>query len=92
MFYGLSVFLFHVLFWLSEGKDTRELLYMTMHDTGKLYSSFLTILHPKSLKEINMELTIIETSAYLELKRQLSTLSVQVEDLVRKMAPPAPDK
>ena len=36
-----------------------------------------------------MELTIIETSAYLELKRQLS---VQVEDLVRKMAPPAPDK
>lgn len=39
-----------------------------------------------------MELTIIETSAYLELKRQLSTLSVQVEDLVRKMAPPVPDK
>lgn len=30
---------------------------------------------------MNMELTIIETSAYLELKRQLSTLSVQVEDL-----------
>ena len=30
-----------------------------------------------------MELTIIETSAYLELKRQLSTLSVQVEDLAR---------
>ena len=41
---------------------------------------------------MNMELTIIETSAYLELKRQLSTLSVQMEDLVRKMAPPAPDK
>ena len=39
-----------------------------------------------------MELTIIETSAYLELKRQLSTLSVQVEDLARKMAPPVPDK
>ena len=31
-----------------------------------------------------MELTIIETSAYLELKRQLSTLSVQVEDLAGK--------
>ena len=56
-----------------------------MHDTGKLHPTFLTILHPKSLKEINMELTIIETSAYLELKRQLSTLSVQMEDLVRKM-------
>jgi hypothetical protein len=41
---------------------------------------------------MNMELTIIETSAYLELKRQLSTLSVQVEDLARKMAPPVPDK
>ena len=65
---------------------------MTMHDTGKLHPTFLTILHPKSLKEINMELTIIETSAYLELKRQLSTLSVQMEDLVRKMAPTAPDK
>ena len=39
-----------------------------------------------------MELTIIETSAYLALKRQLSTLSVQVEDLARKMAPPVPDK
>lgn len=65
---------------------------MTIHDMGKLHPSFLTILHPKSLKKINMELTIIETSAYLELKRQLSTLSVQVEGLVRKMAPPAPDK
>ena len=55
-----------------------------MHDTGKLHPTFLTILHPKSLKEINMELTIIETSAYLELKRQLSTLSVQMEDLSGK--------
>ena len=51
-----------------------------MHDTGKLYSSFLTILHPKSLKEINMELTIIETSAYQDLKKQLSMLSVQMMD------------
>ena len=27
-----------------------------------------------------MEITIMETSAYLELKRQLSTLSVQMEE------------
>ena len=39
-----------------------------------------------------MEITIMETSAYLELKRQLSTLSVQMEEFNRKTAPPSPDK
>lgn len=34
-----------------------------------------------------MEITIMETSAYLELKRQLSTLSVQMEEFNRKTAP-----
>lgn len=39
-----------------------------------------------------MELTIIETSAYLELKRQLSTLSVKMDDFQKKIAPLSPDK
>lgn len=39
-----------------------------------------------------MELTIIETSAYQELKRQLSTLSVQMADFQKKVAPATPDK
>lgn len=39
-----------------------------------------------------MELTIIETSAYLELRRQLNTLSVQVQDFHKKVSPPTPDK
>ena len=34
-----------------------------------------------------MEITIIETSAYLELKRQLSMLSVQLGDFQRKVSP-----
>lgn len=39
-----------------------------------------------------MELTIIETGAYLELRRQLNTLSSQMQDFQRKVSPPAPDK
>lgn len=39
-----------------------------------------------------MELTIIETSAYLELRKQLSVLAVQMDDFRKKVAPPAPDK
>lgn len=39
-----------------------------------------------------MELTIMETSAYQELKRQLSTLAVQMEDFQKKIAPATPDK
>ncbi len=39
-----------------------------------------------------MELTIIETSAYQELKRQLSTLAVQMADFQKKIVPATPDK
>lgn len=39
-----------------------------------------------------MELTIIEMSAYLEMRKQLSLLAVQLEDFRKKVAPPAPDK
>lgn len=39
-----------------------------------------------------MELTIIETSAYHELKRLVSTLAVQMGDFQKKIAPSAPDK
>lgn len=39
-----------------------------------------------------MELTLIETNAYLELKRKLSTLSVQMADFQKKIAPPSPEK
>jgi len=38
-----------------------------------------------------MELTIIETSAYQELKRQLSSLAVTLEDFQKKIAPARPD-
>ncbi len=39
-----------------------------------------------------MELTLIETNAYLELKRKLSTLSVQMADLQKKITPPSSEK
>ena len=39
-----------------------------------------------------MEITIIETSAYLELKRQLSMLSVQLGDFQSKVSPASPEK
>lgn len=39
-----------------------------------------------------MELTLIETNAYLELKRRLGTLSVLMADFQRKTAPPSPEK
>lgn len=38
-----------------------------------------------------MELTIIETCAYQELKRQLSSLAVTLEDFQKKTAPATPD-
>lgn len=38
-----------------------------------------------------MELTIIETSAYQDLKKQLM-LSVQMMDFQKKIAPVTPDK
>jgi hypothetical protein len=39
-----------------------------------------------------MELTIIETGAYLELKRKLSELSVLMADFQKKTAPPSHEK
>ena len=39
-----------------------------------------------------MELTIIETSAYQDLKKQLSMLSVQMMDFQKKIAPVTPDQ
>ena len=39
-----------------------------------------------------MELTLIETNAYLELKRKLSTLSIQMADFQKKIAPSSPEK
>lgn len=44
------------------------------------------------LKTSCMELTIIETSAYLEMRKQFSLLAVQLEDFRKKVASPAPDK
>lgn len=44
------------------------------------------------LKTSCMELTIIETSAYLEMRKQFSLLAVQLEDFRKKVTPPAPDK
>lgn len=38
-----------------------------------------------------MELTIIETSAYQELKKQLGLLAVTMGDFQRKIAPATPD-
>ena len=46
----------------------------------------------RNFKKINMELTIIETSAYQELRKLVSTLAVQMGDFQKKIAPPAPDK
>ena len=59
-----------------------------------VYSSKSSILHPIYLLEIKkiMELTIIETSAYQELRRLVSTLAVQMGDFQTKIVPPAPDK
>ena len=49
--------------------------------------------HIQKLKnDFSMELTIIETSAYQELRRLVSTLAVQMGDFQKKIAPPAPDK
>ena len=39
-----------------------------------------------------MELTILVTRAYLDLKKQLSMLSVQMMDFQKKIAPVTPDK
>ena len=58
--------------------------------TGKMC---FTLPHFQKLKnDFNMELTIIETSAYQELRRLVSTLAVQMSDFQKKIAPSVPDK
>ena len=53
----------------------------------------LTLPHIQKLKKnFSMELTIIETSAYQELRKLVSTLAVQMGDFQKKIAPPALDK
>jgi len=52
-----------------------------------------TLPHIQKLKnDFSMELTIIETGAYQELRRLVSTLTVQMGDFQKKIAPPVPDK
>jgi len=46
----------------------------------------------KPKNDFSMELTIIETSAYQELRRLVCTLAVQMGDFQKKIAPPTPDK
>ena len=46
----------------------------------------------KPKNDFRMELTIIETSAYQELRRLVCTLAVQMGDFQKKIAPPTPDK
>lgn len=59
----------------------------------KICKMCFILLHiPKLKNDFNMELTIIETSAYQELKRLVSTLAVQMGDFQKKIAPPVPDK
>ncbi len=53
---------------------------------------FILLQIQKLKNDFNMELIIIETSAYHELKRLVSTLAVQMCDFQKKIAPPAPDK
>lgn len=52
----------------------------------------LRYLAPEIIKKRIMELTLIETSTYLELKRRLSTLSVQMADFQKKITPSSPEK
>ena len=59
----------------------------------KGYKMCFTLPHIQKLKKnFSMELTIIETSAYQELRRLVSTLAVQMGDFQTKIVPPAPDK
>ena len=53
----------------------------------------VTLSHIQNLKKnFSMELTIIETSAYQELRKLVSTLAAQMGDFQKKIAPSAPDK
>ena len=52
-----------------------------------------TLPHIQKLKKnFSMELTIIETSAYQELRRLVSTLAVQMGDFQKKIAPRRDDR
>ena len=49
-----------------------------------------TLPHIQKLKnDFSMELTIIDTSAYQELRKLVSTLAAQMGDFQKKIAPPA---
>ena len=59
----------------------------------KVCKMCLILPHIQKLKnDFSMELTIIETSAYQELRRLVCTLAVQMGDFQKKIAPPTPDK
>lgn len=59
----------------------------------KVCKMYLILPYIQKLKsDFSMELTIIETSAYQELRKLVSTLAVQMGDFQKRIAPPAPDK
>lgn len=59
----------------------------------KKYRICFTLRYIQKLKKnFSMELTIIETSAYQELRKLVSTLAVQMGDFQKKIAPPIPEK
>ena len=62
-------------------------------EVWKICKMCLILPHIQKLKsDFSMELTIIETSAYQELRKLVSTLAVQMGDFQKRIAPPAPDK
>ena len=62
-------------------------------EVWKVCKMCLILPHIQKLKnDFSMELTIIETSAYQELRKLVSTLAVQMGDFQKRISPPAPDK
>ena len=56
----------------------------------KVCKMCLILPHIQKLKnDFSMELTIIDTSAYQELRKLVSTLAAQMGDFQNKIAPPA---
>lgn len=77
---------------LSYQANTRQRVTL-ISEVWKGRKMCFTLSHIQKLKnDFSMELTIIETSAYQELRRLVSTLAVQMGDFQKKIAPPAPDK
>lgn len=77
---------------LSYQANTRQQVTL-ISEVWKGRKMCFTLPHIQKLKnDFSMELTIIETSAYQELRRLVSTLAVQMGDFQKKIAPPAPDK